>query len=152
MHHDTISTLECVESALGTLLLPDARALISGLILRLTQEHDENVCICWTALDLASGYDLGGKTPQEALDDIATSLKDRSIELGWEVIGHLLPQVGPLDEILKMNSFDVGSLSRERLEEAADWLEFDFDKHISDDELRALVLVEIEKERKPCAP
>jgi len=50
------------------------------------------VTITWCALDLMNEYGYSEEKATEVLENIASSLEDRSIELGWQVIETLISE------------------------------------------------------------
>lgn len=50
------------------------------------------VTITWCPLDLMEAYGYSEERATEVLENIASALEDRSIELGWQVIETLIPE------------------------------------------------------------
>lgn len=50
------------------------------------------VTISWCALDLMTEYGYSEEKATEVLENIASALEDRSIELGWQVIETLIDE------------------------------------------------------------
>lgn len=68
----------------------------------MSQETDTSrepiVTITWCALDLMEQYGYSEEKATELLENIASDLEDRSIELGWQTIDILLAMQGEGDD------------------------------------------------------
>lgn len=62
----------------------------------MSQETDTSrepiITISWCPLDLMEEYGYSEEKATEILENIASALEDRSIELGWQVIDTLIPE------------------------------------------------------------